>query len=121
SRTADRLPWRAEWWLWRGVRRALGQLPARPARSWTLGGKDNFVADQAVAGQVAAAQARVSGPGPCLACPQAALLLASLPTRRGPVWCEGQALPADGAAGADGLRPRDLIQGRTRRREGKNS
>src|ERR1700761_7443029 len=90
-----------------------GSAPCSPARSWTLGGKDNFVADQAVAGQVAAAQARVSGPGPCLACPQAALLLASLPTRRGPVWCEGQALPADGAAGADGLRPRDLIQGRT--------
>jgi hypothetical protein len=35
-----------EWWLWRGVRRALGQLLARPARSWALGGKDNFVADQ---------------------------------------------------------------------------
>jgi hypothetical protein len=44
-----------EWWLWRGVRRALGQLLARPARSWPLGGEDNFVADQAVAGQVAAA------------------------------------------------------------------
>jgi hypothetical protein len=43
-----------KWWLWRGVRRALGQL-AGPAPSWTLGGKDNFVADQAVAGQAAAA------------------------------------------------------------------
>ena len=40
---------------------SLHVLLARPARSWTLGGKDNFVADQAVAGQVAAAQARVSG------------------------------------------------------------
>jgi hypothetical protein len=48
-----------EWWLWRWVRRALGQLLARPARSWPLVGKDNFVADQAVAGQILPPRARM--------------------------------------------------------------
>ena len=43
-----------EWWLWRGVLWALGQRLARPARSRTLDGKDNFVAYQAGAGQVTA-------------------------------------------------------------------
>jgi hypothetical protein len=63
-----------EWWLWRWVRRALGQLLARPARSWPLVGKDNFVADQAVAGQVLPPVPGCAGrgPGPGIACPAAA-------------------------------------------------
>ena len=131
-----------EWWLWRWVRRALGQLLARPARSWTLGGKDNFMADQAVAGQVAAAypdvlvavrgrgsrawRLRVTVAGSGIRswyrfpCPWAALFLAhASPHAVVPpgVQREGQALPTDGAAGADRFRLGDLVQGGARRGE----
>src|SRR5277367_6728826 len=63
-------------------------------------------------------RARVSGPGTGFPCPWAAFFLAHaspdavvLPG----VQREAQALAPDGAAGADYLRLRDLVQGGTRR------
>src|SRR5260370_23741665 len=112
--------------LWRGARRALGQLLARPARSWTLGGKDNFVADQAVAGQVAAAYpdvlVAVRGRGSRArrlhvtvassgirswyraSLPVGGVLPRScLPRRRGPAWCPAR---SPGTAAGRGSRRR---------------
>jgi len=69
-----------------------------------------------------AAERGVSGPGRCSPCPWAALFLAHASPHAvvlSGVQREGQALPPDGAAGADRFRLGDLVHGGARRRDRK--